>query len=238
MKTKITSLKLNNLNDYIFVSNSVNPPLKLNKHKKYIADTGCSGHYDGDTCAGAPTTSPITVKLPNGGTMTSTHINSLDIPSLPPEACTQHLFPEMTTTGLLSIGQLCDHGCTATFSRHRLVIRNSANDIILIGRRIPRGEEDYTNGMWLIQIDKTTRQPTVSIGHTANAVILAETTKADLAKLHHASLGFPAPSTLCDAIDRGFLSSFPGLTKQLVKKHLPKSIQTVKGHLDQERQNL
>ena len=35
-----------------------------------------------------------------------------------------------------------------------------------------------------------------------------------------------------------FLSTFPGLTKQLVKKHLPKSETTVKGHMDQERKNL
>ena len=82
MKNKITSLKLNNLNDYIFVSNLVNPPYKLNIANNYIADTGCSGHYNGTTLAGTPTTSPITVKLPNGGTMTSTHTCKLDIPSL------------------------------------------------------------------------------------------------------------------------------------------------------------
>ena len=174
--TKITSLKLNNLYEYIFVSNSVNPPYKLNIAKNYIADTGCSGHYDGTTFAGKPTTSPITVKLPNGGTMTSTHTCRLAIPSLPPEACTQHLFPEMKTTGLLSIGQLCDHGCMATFSQYRLVICNSANDIILIGQRIPKGELNYTNGMWIVQMDNNTKTPTTSMLHTANAVVLASTT--------------------------------------------------------------
>ena len=123
----------------------------------------------------------------------------------------------MTTTGLLSIGQLCDHRCTATFSQYRLVIRNSANNIILIGQQIPRGEVDYTNGMRIVQMNSNTRTPTVSMIHTANAVVLASTTQADLAKLHHASLGFPSPSTLCDAIDRRFLTSFPGLITKFVK---------------------
>ena len=153
--------------------------------------------------------------------MTSTHTCRLAIPSLPPEACTQHLYPEMKTAGLLSIGQLCDHGYTATFSQYRLVIRNSANDIILIGQRIPKGELNYTNGMWIVQMDNNTKTPTTSMLHTANAVVLASTTQADLAKLHHASLGFPSSSTLCDAIDRGFLASFPGLTTKVVKNTFP-----------------
>ena len=88
--------------------------------------------------------------------MTSTHTRQLNIPSLPPEACTQHLFPEMKTSGLLSIGQLCDSGCTAKFSERRLIVRNSRGTIILVGHRIPRGEKNYTNGMWMVQLDNDT----------------------------------------------------------------------------------
>ena len=68
--------------------------------------------------------------------------------------------------------------------------------------------------------------------------MLSDTTKRDLAQFHHSSLGFPVPSTLLKAIAAGFLSSLAGLTPQLVKKHLPKSIHTGKGHMDQERKNL
>ena len=141
IRNKITSLNISNLINYIFISNSVNPPSKLLKNSTLsIADTGCSGHYDGSH-GGEPTLSPIKVNLPNGGTMTSTHTRQLNIPSLPPEACTQHLFPEMKTSGLLSIGQLCDSGCTAKFSKRRLIVRNSRGTIILVGHRIPRGEK-------------------------------------------------------------------------------------------------
>jgi hypothetical protein len=47
----------------------------------------------------------------------------------------------------------------------------------------------------------------------------------------------PAPSTMIKAADLGFLSSFPGLTSENIRKHLPKSIATMMGHLQQQRQN-
>ena len=67
--------------------------------------------------------------------MNSTHIWSLNIPTLPPSSCTQHLFPKTQTTGLLAIGQLCDHVYTATFSKKRLVVRNKDGLIIIVGNR-------------------------------------------------------------------------------------------------------
>ena len=145
--------------------------------------------------------------LPNGNSMTSTHTKILNIPSLPISARTQHMFPEMNTTGLLSIGQLCDHDCTAKFSRRRLIIRNKDNKIILIGRRDPY----ITNGMWIVNLDDNAPKQTML--NTCNAIILSDTTKKDLAQFHHASLGFPVKSTVIPAIDAGFLSSFPGMNK-------------------------
>ena len=56
----------------------------------------------------------------------------------------------------------------------------------------------------------------------SKAIILANTTKKDLARLHHTALGSPAKSTLLTTIDKDFLASFSGLTRKLVKKHLPK----------------
>ena len=80
--------------------------------------------------------------------------------------------------------------------------------------------------------------PNTSLIHRSNAIILAETTTKDLAQFHHATLRSPAKSTLIAAIDKGFLVSFPGLTRKFISKHLPKSEATVKRHLDQERKNL
>jgi hypothetical protein len=53
----------------------------------------------------------------------------------------------------------------------------------------------------------------------------------------HAALFSPVPSTLLHAIQRGHLTTWPGLTSHNVKRFLHKSIATVKGHLDQTRKN-
>ena len=95
------------------------------------------------------------------------------------------------------------------------------------------GHRNDINKMWMVQVKDDI--PNTSLIHRSNAIILAEITKKDLAQFHHAALGSPAKSTLLAAIDKGFLASFPGLTRKLISKHLPKSEAMVKGHLDQER---
>ena len=47
----------------------------------------------------------------------------------------------------------------------------------------------------------------------------------------HCACFSPAPSTWTTAIDAGFFSTWPGLTSQLVRQNLPKSVATAKGHL-------
>jgi hypothetical protein len=54
----------------------------------------------------------------------------------------------------------------------------------------------------------------------------------------HAAAGSPTPSTWIPAIKKRFYATWPGLTTQLVSKHLPPSAATIKGHLDQQRQNI
>lgn len=199
------------LNDFLFLSNSVIPPTNSNSNiSSIIADTGCTGHYAGtQKCKTNTHVKPITVTLPNGERMTSTRMRHLHIPSLPPEACSQHLFPDMKTSGLLSIGQLCDAGCTAQFTQTTLEVRNKHGEVIIIGKR----NHIHGNKMWVVHMSNN--KPVMPASNSCNAIVLSDTTKKDLAKLHHASLGFPVKSTLIDAIDKGFLSTFPGLNENI-----------------------
>ena len=80
-------------------------------------------------------------------------------------------------------------------------------------------------------------KPTPTSNPQANGLLRAKTTKSDLAMYHHASLGNPTPSTILPSIKKGFLKSFPGLDEDLIKKHLPKAIETSIGHLNQQYQN-
>ena len=56
-------------------------------------------------------------------------------------------------------------------------------------------------------------------------------------KFYHAALFSPSLSTLQHAIRIGFLSSFPGLHLQTLRRHPPISEATIKGHLNAHRRN-
>ena len=61
---------------------------------------------------------------------------------------------------------------------------------------------------------------------------------AELATFLHGCCGCPVPSTFIRAIKNNHFISWPGLTANLIAKHLPSSIITPKGHLRQEAQGL
>jgi hypothetical protein len=166
---------------------------------------------------------PITVLLPNGATMNSTHTAELDLPDLPSQARVVHLFPHLASGSLISIGTLCDAGCTALFRQHRLYIFNPKGRIIIQGTR-------QSNKLWTI--DPIT-QPT----HTLSAVIDAPTIAERIA-FYHASLFSPTLSTLCKAIDADYLTTFPQFTSQQVRKYPPSTIATAKGHMNAQRSNI
>ena len=63
----------------------------------------------------------------------------------------------------------------------------------------------------------------------------ALSTKSDIVKYLHQSAFIPVVSTWTAAITSGFFTTGPGLTSALVRKHLPKSLATAKGHLRQDR---
>ena len=65
-------------------------------------------HHDRKTAI-----SPIIVTMLDGNTVMSTHTYLLNLPNLPPEARQGHIFPQFSAGALLSIGVLCNHGCTA-----------------------------------------------------------------------------------------------------------------------------
>ena len=84
-----------------------------------------------------------------------------------------------------------------------------------------------------------TRQYSMAkINPKMNVILRKNKTKMDLAAYHHASLFSPVNSTLEFAIGNNHLTSWPGLTRNLVTKHLPPVLATAKGHLNQEKQHL
>ncbi|KAI2490331.1 hypothetical protein MHU86_24250 [Fragilaria crotonensis] len=205
-----------------------------------IADTGCTGHYIHITTPHFDRTianPSISVLLPDGSTIHSTHTATLDLPLLPPAARFAHIFPTLSSGSLLSIGLLCDHGCTATFNPHSV-------DITLDGATILTGTRSPTTNLWTI--DLSAHQPPArpiflshhQPSHSINALLANDATIARRVAFYHAALFSPSLSTWCSALDAGHLTTWPDLTSAQVRRHPPPSIPMIKGHLDQQRANL
>ena len=143
--------------------------------------------------------------------MEATHTGKLNIPGISAEARTTHIFPNLVSGSLLSIRQLCDAGCIATFRKDKLYIYK-AGKIILQGER-----SNLANKLWTLISQQTETQC-----HFLNRVIDAHTIRERI-KFYHASLWSPVLKTFCQAIDTGFLMTFPELTTKQVRIHPPHS---------------
>ena len=64
------------------------------------------------------------------------------------------------------------------------------------------------------------------------------TTKPDLAMYYHRAAFYLVPYTFISAMSKGNFSAWPGLTEEIISKHLPNSLATAKGHNKLARQNV
>jgi deoxyxylulose-5-phosphate synthase len=137
------------------------PPL-LKPHETAILDSGCTGHFllVNATCLNKfESQNPLTVRLPNGATMESTHTASLDIPELNKSASIAHIFPRMENHSLLSVGQLCNEGYSVTFRIDTVTIYNSQNVQIL------KGVRGLDTGLWRNNLRKENQQRPHEVAH-------------------------------------------------------------------------
>jgi hypothetical protein len=176
-------------------------------------DSGCTGQF---LLVTAPclnkvkSRNPLTVHLPNGATMESSHTADLDIPELNAAASKAHVFPGMAYSSLLSVGQLCDEGYIVTFRQDTVTICNSKSSELLSGPR------DETTGLWRINLKHTNKHKPDPI---ANNVYELRNTGALIHYLHKA-LFSPTKAAILQAVKDGHLITWPGLTEDAINKHL------------------
>ena len=183
--------------------------------------------------------------LPDSTSIQATHSGQLPLhPSLSAKAKTAHVLAGITNASLISIGQLCDDNCIAVLDKRKLnVFKN--NECILQGAR------NTADGLWDIAIPTVVSSSqtvlssqTASTKHVqlskpqANAIIRKDLTKKQLVQYLYACCGSPVVSTWKKAIKNGNFITWPGIATLSIDAHLPASIASAKGHLDQERKNL
>ena len=204
-------------------------------------DSGASNHYfalrDVDVLDNIKPSNGTNVILPNSKHITSILSGSIPFTTTLSSAATEtEVFPHLNHN-LISLGQLCDDGCTITLDKHNLTATKN-DKLIMKGTRSVSGD-----GLWDIPIP--TQVPTSTPTHlpspndkSINVIIRKDKTKVDLIQYLHAACFSPAPDTFIKAIKNNQFTTWPGLTANLVKKHLPPCVFTAKGHLKLEQQGL
>jgi len=199
-----------------------------------ILDSGTTGHFLHPTSPAhniEPTTIPLHVRLPDGSTIASTHTATLTIPGLPRVAAQAHIFPDLHAGALLSVSQLCDNGCTVTFTaQHAQVHRH---DCLLIQGHCA------ASGLWHVPLptwgSNNSHKQATPVPTAAAFTALPVAMQADLSTFLHAACFSPAISTFQAAIQAGYFTTWPGLTDQLVVQQLQPSAATIKSHQQQQR---
>ena len=128
-----------NLNENLcLTTTSLEPTCSPPHSNTAIADTGATDHY---FTSAAPLTNinpaapRTTIRTATGEQCTSTATAQVAIPAIPTEAArTGHIIPGLTNN-LLSLGKLCDAGCTAHLNKHMLRVHDKHGSLILTGHR-------------------------------------------------------------------------------------------------------
>jgi hypothetical protein len=208
-----------------------NPPPLLKPHETAIVDSGCTGHFllvNVPCLNKVKSQNMLTVRLPNGATMESSHTAELNIPELNTDASIVHVFPGMANHSLLSVRQLCNEGYTVTFKNASVKICDPRELQILSGAR------DLHTGPWRINLRKDNQQFLQAV---ENNVYKLRNTRALVNNLQKA-LFSPTKSALLQAVKNGHLVTWPGLTEEAINTHLKLTPATAMGHMHQRRQNI
>ena len=179
---------------------------------------------------------PIGVPNPSGGVSQSTYSAVLDVLNVSDDTKSSHILSTLASGSLYSIGELCDDGCLALFSKTDCWVFKE-------GKLVIWGKRTKVKGLWHAvkehTLNKLPQPLQASLATYAVNNLCPELGIKARVHFLHAALFCPPISTFCQALDYGSLASFSGgITSQQVRKHLFFSEVTHMGHLDQERQGL
>jgi hypothetical protein len=199
-----------------------------------LSDSGATSHFIAD---GAHVINkqialhPITITLPNGSQLQSTHTCQVDIPWLRPAATQAHIVLGLSHASLLATAKFCDAGYTVTFNATSCLIHDGSTLVL-------KGERDPASNLWQLPLRPQQPPPanneTYHTPHDERELAHNVHTIPHLqnrVKFMHQVFFCPPLQTLLRAANLGFLEGFPFLTPDLIHKHLPNSPATAKGRL-------
>ena len=121
-KIEISNPKIS-LIDYID-----NPPNTTSNNMLEISDSGeniYQARQATHTMAPVMMENEMKARLPDGSNMESTHIATLQLPGLSKKSRQIQNLPKIWTDTLISLGVLCDDGCTIKLDKQEMSIQNN-----------------------------------------------------------------------------------------------------------------
>ena len=218
-----------------------------------IADTGATSIFimDGVNVDNKRiATKPLTINLPDGRQVKSTHVCDFIVPGLP-TPLVGHVVPGLAVASLIGIRPLCKAGCKVVFDDEKCDV--VYNDTVLL-----RGFKEPSTDLWTLPIRTADMWATHKSGPIATPVFPSKTkgdevhpgitdlvlfshsvrTRGNGVKFAHQSLCNPKISTLLKAVRKGFLKGCPNMTEKLILKYLNPSPATAKGHMKRPRHGI
>ena len=200
-------------------------------------DSGATSHfYDSYKSAllSTPTskTNPsINVLIPNGHIMKSMCTAKLPIPQLPLTASQAQGFKHLASGSLLSVGQHCDHNCSAIFDKDKVRIYKT-EQVTILPRAPPilTGHRNAQDKLWSVRLNPPTHPSSTPSKQCANAIIKTHPNLPQRIAFYHGALFSPVLTTWIKAQRNHNLDSWPALSTKQIAKYGPNPEATVKGH--------
>jgi hypothetical protein len=124
---------------------------------------------------------------------------------------------------------MCDSGCAVAVTETPLAEENGATTILT-------GQQEKKSGMWRAPLENSI-SPQAAPKHYAQNVYEQKYIQDTITYLHACCFS-PLQDTWLKAIQNGHFATWPSVTVENVRKYLPKSDATAKGHMNQIRQNI
>jgi hypothetical protein len=180
------------------------------------------------------------VRLPDGSSIQATHTTMLPFKSLSAEARKADVLPGLRPNSLVSVGKFADADYTTIFHpRGEGVTVHAKNTFRLKTFRKPvlQGWRD-ANGLWRLSREE---QKPIRVSRSKTEIAASVYSLPSIPqtiRYLHAAAGFPTKDSWIKAINNGNYATWPGITAEVVSKHFPESVETQKGHMKKQRQNV
>ncbi len=207
-----------------------------------VVDSGATSHFvrpeenlpiTGESCK--------VVYLPNGTSIKATHTTTLPFKELSPQARKADVLPGLRPNTLISVGKLANADYTTIFHPRGdgvTVHKKGTLKITQWRKPVLQGWRD-ANGLWrLSRQDEHKRAVQKQKKNEVAANVYSLPSITQTIRYLHAAAGFPTKDSWVKAIKNGNYDTWPGLTVDNVKKHFPESVETQKGHMKKQRQNV